>query len=110
RFLRWLAGLFLITGAGWGFIVLVGFLAVRLRIGISFSEAAWIGGLLSLLLLYWLEKDLWLSRFMCLRLGPKSTPLKETLFFWFTGIPGLLLRSTEAPRPARAVPKPSDMD
>src|SRR5438093_7044986 len=46
RFLRWLAGLFLITGAGWGFIVLVGFLSVRLRIGISFSESAWVWGIL----------------------------------------------------------------
>ena len=63
-----------------------------------------IGGLGSLLILFVLERNLWLSRFMGLRLGPHSSQVSETLFFFFTGIVGLLLRTTDKPAPTAARP------
>src|SRR5262249_42044014 len=85
--LRWIAGLFILLAAGWGFIILVGIAVTRLRLGISLDLAMALTAPLDFLLLFALERNLWLSRFMGLRLGPHSTQLKETLFFFFLGVP-----------------------
>lgn len=87
--LRWLVGIVVLITCGWGLIIFGAWWTG------SWEKGALVGSLLSFFLLYNLEHELWLSRFMGLRLGPNSTPFKETLFFWFTGVPGLLWRSTE---------------
>jgi hypothetical protein len=92
--LRWSVGVLIIICSGWGFIALVAFIAHRHGIGIPFEAATAIAALLSLGMFLLLERDLWLSRFMGLRLTAKASPLKESLFFWFFGIAALLLRST----------------
>ena len=68
------------------------------QVGISLNAAAGIASILSFVFLYCAEKDLWLSRFMGLRLGPHSSRIKETFFLWLLGIPGLFLRSSVGPK------------
>ncbi len=102
---RWTVGLLLIMGFGWGLIILIAVLSRIYRLGVPFDVAAGIAGIASFFLLLYLQQDLWLSRFMGLRLGPRSTPLKEALFFWFLGVVGLLFRSTVPPE-AAAQPEP----
>jgi hypothetical protein len=100
--LRQLLGLLLILTAGWGFIALVGFLAVSWKIGISFGAAAGIASLLSLGLFLLLQQNLWLSRFLGLRLSPRASPVTEALFIWVFGVATFLLRSTVNPEPTPA--------
>src|SRR5262249_34469558 len=51
------------------------------------------------------EQNLWLSRFVGVRLGPRAHPVTEALFFWLFNFVGLLLRSTVPPtREAAAAP------
>jgi Signal peptidase, peptidase S26 len=107
-FFCWLAGVFLLIVCGWGLIGFCCLIDRRLHWNIPFELAAGLGGLLSLGLLYYLERDLWLSRLMGLRLGPHSTQITETLFFFFTGIVGLLLRSSDVPAPAAAKTQPEN--
>ncbi len=95
--LRQLLGLVILGAAGWGFIALVAHLANTWKIGISWEAAAIVAAILSFGLFLLLEQNLWLSRFMGLRLSPRATPLKEALFFWLTGVVGLMLRTTVAP-------------
>jgi hypothetical protein len=97
----WCVGLILTLVMGWGLIAVVAYVAYRWNVGISFNLAGLIASGVSLGLLLLLEQNLWLSRFMGLRLGPHSTPLKEALFLWFLGIPGLLFRSTGSPNAAQ---------
>src|SRR5262245_60785093 len=97
--LRWVGGMFLILAAGWGFIAVVGYLSVRLGL-LPFIPAAVIAALFSFGFFYLLETDLWLSRFLGLRLGPASNQLTEAAFFWVLNFVGLLMRSTEAEKPA----------
>lgn len=94
RLFGWLAGVILLTVAGWG-LIYAGYWLTG-----SLERSAYFTAPISLALLYFLEQNLWLSRFMGLRLGPNASPAKETLFFWVTGVPGLLWRSTlETPAP-----------
>ena len=93
-FICWLAGVFIIIGLGWGFIGFGAFIDRRFHLHIYLEVFA---AVISFVSLYTLERNLWLSRFMGLRLGPRSSQLTETLFFFFFGIAGLLLRSSDAP-------------
>ena len=102
-FLRWLGGLIIILGAGWALIAFAGYL-LMMRYGWSLPVVAVTLYAVSFGLFYTLEQGLWLSRFMGLRLGPHSTALTETLFFWILGPAGLLLRSTAAERPPAPLP------
>src|SRR5437868_4102249 len=95
QFLRWGAGLVLILAAGWGFIFFVGYVAYRGGMPLDFQAALIIAAVLSFGFLLFLERGLWLSRFMGLRVGPHSAPLKEAAFLWLTGVPGLLFRSSD---------------
>ena len=56
-----------------------------------------------------LETNFWLSRLMGLRIRPDTAPWKSAVFLWFTGVPGLLWRSSgadaEAAEPAARVDK-----
>jgi hypothetical protein len=99
---RQVLGLLLILVSGWGFIALVGYLAATWKIGISFNVAAGIAAVLSLCFFLALEQNLWLSRFMGLRLSPRASPVTEALFFWFFGFVALLLRPTAGPEEAAA--------
>ena len=104
-FVRWLLGLLLILATGWGLIALVGFLASAWKVSISYGGAAAVASVFSLGLFLLLERDLWLSRFMGLRLGPRSSPALEAVFLWLLGPVALLLRSTVAHEPTpQAVP------
>ena len=96
-FCCWLAGLALLLVSGWGFIIICYLIAKACHLDVSFQAVLGTAGLLSFGMLYLLERNLWLSRFMGLRLGPHSTPLNEALFFWITWVPGLLLRSSDQP-------------
>jgi signal peptidase I/DNA-directed RNA polymerase subunit RPC12/RpoP len=96
RLAGWCVGLVLVLACGW---VLVGG-ALWLTQG-STRDMVLAGGfaaLLSLGLFLFLERELWLSRLMGLRLGPHSAPWKEALILWLFGVLGLLFRST-APSP-----------
>jgi hypothetical protein len=99
---RQVLGLLLILVSGWGFIALVGYLAATWKIGLSFNVAAAIAAALSLCFFLALEQNLWLSRFMGLRLSPRASPVTEALFFWFFGFVALLLRPTAGPEAAAA--------
>jgi hypothetical protein len=101
-FVCWLAGVFLIIVCGWGLIGFCCYLPAWLHLRIPYLLAGTVGALISLGLLSLLEKDMWLSRFMGLRLGTHSTQWTETLLVFFTGIVGLLLRSSDRPAPASA--------
>lgn len=105
-FFCWLAGVFLLAVFGWGLIILGGYAARSFHVNLVGTLIA--SGLVSFVLLFLLERNLWLSRFMGLRLGPHSTQLKETLFFFFLCVPGLLLRSSDKPVPAAARPLDND--
>src|SRR5260221_14646881 len=89
--LRWTLGIFLLLSCGWG----LEFLAYYLTESESIALPA--ASLVSFVLLYLLEKDLWLSRSIGLRVGPSSSRIKETVILWlFGGAAYLLLRSTQA--------------
>jgi hypothetical protein len=109
-FFRWLAGMLLLLVFGWGFIALFAYLSRTLHLGVSLQVAAAIAAVFSLMFMFLLEKDLWLSKFLGLRLGPHATPLSEAVYFWILGIPGLLLCSTAAEKPAGGANKPGETD
>jgi signal peptidase I len=99
--LRWLVGLVIIfLASSWGFFIVVALAAHSLRLDLPWETITPLVIFPSFTLFFLLEQNLWLSRFMGLRLSPTATPLKETLFFWLLGIAGLLLRSTTAAQPA----------
>ncbi len=96
RFAGWCAGLVLILVCGWGLIVFCLWLTQDNRRDMEVAGS--IAALLSLGLFLLLERNLWLSRLMGLRLGPRSSAWKEAGMIWLLGLPGLLFRST-APSP-----------
>jgi signal peptidase I len=102
RLAGWCAGLVLILVCGWGLIVFTLWLTQGNRRDMELAGS--LVALLSLGLFLLLERNLWLSRLMGLRLGPHSACWKEAGMMWFLGIPGLLFRSTlsEAAPQARA--------
>ena len=103
-FLRWLAGLIIILVCGWGLVLTVLHFTSPLGFAGVFGGLA---ALVSLGILWVLERDLWLSRFMGLRLSNRSAQWKETLFFWVTGVVGVFFRSTEAARSTGAQTPPA---
>ncbi len=100
--LRQLTGLLIILCSGWGFIVFVGFMSKTWNVGLSLSAAAGFASVLSFCFFLALERNLWLSRFIGLRLSPHASPVVEALFFWFFGFVALLLRPTVSPEAAPA--------
>ncbi len=89
---RWLLGLLLVLGCGWGLLALVFWLtrshsrSPELALGIT--------ALLDLGLFLLLERNFWLSRFMGLRIEPGSHSWQSALMLWLFGAAGLLFRST----------------
>ncbi|HZU35102.1 MAG TPA: S26 family signal peptidase, partial [Gemmataceae bacterium] len=102
---RWTAGLVLVLVCGWGLILAAALLAPS--VGINSLLLVVIAAAISFGLLWVLERNLWLSRFMGLRLSNVSAQWKETAFLWVTGVVGLLFRSTETPRPDPSHVQPS---
>jgi signal peptidase I len=90
--LRWTLGLVLIICAGWGLLALEYYITESTRVGLPIAAA------LSLALFYLLEKNMWLSRTMGLRVSPRSSRLGSALSFWLLGVASLLFRSTQAER------------
>jgi signal peptidase I len=94
RFAGWCAGLVLVTVCGWGLLAFSLWLTQGSRQ--DMEVAGGLTALLSLGLFLLLERDLWLSRLMGLRIGPTSAAWKSALLDWGLGVPGLLFRSTQA--------------
>jgi signal peptidase I len=94
RLTRWIGGLALLVGCGWGLIVAVALACRHWRLGIEFQTSVAIGSGFSLILILLLERNLWLSRFMGLRLSQHSTQVGEAVFLWLFGVASLLVRST----------------
>jgi signal peptidase I len=95
QFLRWGAGLILVLCMGWGLIAGVAYAAYRANVRLDLSIILLAASFLSLVILILLEHNLWLSRFMGLRVDARSSPYKQAFFLWLFGVPGLLWRSTE---------------
>ena len=62
----------------------------------------------SFLFLFLLERNLWLSRFMGLRLDLGSTQMGETLFFWLFSVFVLFVRSSDQPSTGPKSPTETD--
>ena len=88
------AGLIIVLAIGWGFIGYAALLAYKWNLPFSFGTDI-LASVSSFALIYLLQRNLWLSRFMGLRTDANSSPLKSTFFIWLLGVPGLLWRSTE---------------
>jgi hypothetical protein len=95
--IRWFIGLVAVLIMGWGLVFLAYWTARKVGFELDLSAAALVASPVSLFIFWLAEKNLWLSRFMGLRLGPSSSRLKETLFLWLLGVPGLMFRSTLGP-------------
>jgi signal peptidase I len=104
--LRWLGGLVFILICGWGLIGLVYIWSRSWKIGVSWQVATIATAAVSFILFFVLQKRVWLSRFIGLRLGPRSTQLGEALILWVFG-PLALLRPTESAQAASARTKVS---
>jgi signal peptidase I len=91
---RWFLGLALVFVCGWGLAIFTFFTAHRYKVDAQLATG--VIYVLTFGLLYALETNMWLSRFMGLRVTPASRPWKSALFLWLTGVVGLLLRSTVA--------------
>lgn len=88
RFVRWVLGATLVAAAGWALVFFGYWVTGSPNLGPA------VAAVISLGLFLLLERNFWLSRFMCLRVTPTSSPILSALYFWLLGIPGLLLRST----------------
>jgi signal peptidase I len=107
---RWMLGLILILVAGWGLIAAAAYGAHHYHLGVNYKVAAIAAAIVSLILFTILERDMWLSRFMGLRISSRSSPLIEALFMWLLGVPGLMLRgSATADAAAEGRRGPSDV-
>jgi signal peptidase I len=93
RFIGWSCGLVLILVCGWGLLAVALYLTRHETR--NMEVAGGVAALLSLGMFFFLERNLWLSRFMGLRITEKTVPWAEALFLWVFGIPGLLWRSTQ---------------
>jgi signal peptidase I len=90
--LRWVLGLLLVLGCGWGLLGLAFYLT---RSHVKSPELAFgVFAVFDLALFLFLEKGFWLSRFMGLRIEPNSHPWHSAIMLWLLGVPGLLFRST----------------
>lgn len=99
---RYLAGIVLIVLCGWGLIGLGFALDRRFAWHLSTEVIVVVFGIISLALFLALQNDMWLTRFMGLKLTAYSTPVTESLFFCLLGPAGLLLRSSVHEKPAGA--------
>jgi signal peptidase I len=102
RLSGWFAGLVLILVCGWGLIAFTLWLTQNHRRDMEVAGS--LAAVLSLGLFLLLERNLWLSRLMGLRLGPDSAGWKDALLFWLFGVAALLVRSTAPTPTAQASP------
>jgi hypothetical protein len=107
-YVRWMAGLLLVLCLGWGTIFFVGYLAYAAKIPVPLDIAVAVASVLDLGLFLLLQRKLWLSRFMGLRLDSHSSPLKEAVLLWALGPLFLMFRSTAAAEPAADPNKPAE--
>jgi signal peptidase I len=91
-FVCWFAGLLLVLVSGWGALAFASYLTRSNRTDPSLAFS--LAGIFSLGLFFLYERNLWLSRFMGLRVGPNSATWKSALLLWLLGVPGLLFRSS----------------
>jgi len=108
--LRSLVGILIILLGGWAILALGFYLDNKLAMQWSTPAILAVYGIISLVVFFLLEKDLWLSSFMGLRLTPYSTQMTEALFFTLLGPVGLLLRSSANERPVVAGKAPPHVD
>jgi signal peptidase I len=103
-YLGWFAGLLIVLVCGWGVLYLV-FSLTRSH-SRSPTLAVSIAGVLDFFVFLLLEKNLWLSRLMGLRITPRANPRfnqwYSAFLLWLLGVPGLLFRSTVTPAQAAA--------
>jgi signal peptidase I len=74
---------------------------------VSWEVATSIGADLSFIFLLVLQKNLWLSRLLGLRVTSHSTQVGEAAFIWLFGIVALLFRSTQATQARPSNQKPN---
>ena len=113
--LRWFAGLVVVVCCGWGLIALA--LYLTRNSGHDLSLVIGVAAAISLILFLGLEYKHLLTRLSGLRpFSADPYGVKSALFFWLTGVPGLMFRSsanddlateTDA-RPAAAEPQQTD--
>jgi signal peptidase I len=103
RFAGWCVGLALVVVCGWGLIAFSLWLTQGYRRDMELAGS--VAALLSLGLFLLLERNLWLSRIMGLRLTPNSVPWKEAVQFWLLGVGALFFRSTVAQAEAQVAAK-----
>ncbi len=103
-YLGWFAGLVIVLVCGWGVLYLVFYLTRSHARSPELALA--IAAPLNFFVFLLLERNLWLSRLMGLRISPRSTPRYNQWYsaflLWFFGVPGLLFRSTVTPSQATA--------
>jgi signal peptidase I len=103
----WMAGLVVVFVCGWGLIGLAYYLTR------SFTDNFLVpvvpAALVSLGLFLLLEKDLWLSRLMGLRIHPGAHGWMSALLLWALGLPGLFFRTT-GPAPGTATASGTQRD
>jgi hypothetical protein len=106
--LRWLVGVMIVLVCGWALIIVAVWIGHSFPEALAMDVAGAIAAVLSLGLFLTLERNLWLSRFMGLRIGPTTSPLTEAVMLWLLGVPGLFFRSTVGPQyaPTRDTPRP----
>jgi signal peptidase I len=91
-FLGWFAGVTLVGVTGWGFLALVFYLTRSMYL----NPVMWVvlAAAVDLAWFLMIERNLWLSRLMRLRIRPGSKGWQSAFFFWLLGVPGILVRST----------------
>jgi signal peptidase I len=92
----------IILASGWGLLALTIVVARRLFPNVSWDMWPYLllfPGIPSFFLFLLLEKNLWLSRFIGLKIGPHSSQIGEAIFFFVLGILGLFFRSMAAGQP-----------
>jgi hypothetical protein len=107
-YVRWFVGLIVVLCLGWGLIAFVGDLAYINVVRLPILAAVLIAAAFDLALFVLLEKRLWLSRFIGLRLGPHTSPLTEAGAMWLLGPVYLMFRSTASAEPAADPNKPAE--
>jgi signal peptidase I len=91
-YLGWFAGLVIVLSCGWGVLYLVFYLT---RSNSRSPELALaIASVLDFFVFLLLERNLWLSRLMGLRITSRSNQWYAAFLLWFFGAVGLLFRST----------------
>jgi hypothetical protein len=97
---RWIVGLVVVLALGWGLVLVVAYLARVHTIPLPELVAAGIAAGFSLVCFLLLETRLRLSRFMGLRVTPRTSPLLEAGLVWLFGPLFVVFRSTTSTQPA----------